>query len=134
MDLNYDSKYNLTGPKTVLQVPDFQRTAPRKTTVPGMNMCMVDPTGYSFIEDSSLGFDGQGYGLASFKKGLKPISTCDILKANQSGIDLKEHRQYDQLPFKKILGRSQVDLKGRRTDLGVTANSVTRYDIKEMPA
>ena len=45
---------------------------------------------------------------------------------------LKEHRKYNQLPFKKILGRSQVDLKGRRTDLGMTANSLTRYDLKEI--
>ena len=44
-------------------------------------------------------------------------------------MELKEHRKYNQLPFKKVMGRSQVDLRGRRTDLGMTANSLTRYDI-----
>ena len=57
------------------------------------------------------------------------MSTCDILKANQSEMELKEHRKYNHLPFKKVMGRSQVDLRGRRTDLGMTANSLTRYDI-----
>ena len=47
-------------------------------------------------------------------------------------MELKEHRKYNQLPFRKILGRSQVDLKGRRTDLGLTANSMTRYDLKDI--
>ena len=44
-------------------------------------------------------------------------------------MELKEHRKYNHLPFKKVMGRSQVDLRGRRTDLGMTANSLTRYDI-----
>ena len=61
------------------------------------------------------------------------MSTCNVLKANQSEIDLKEKRKYDHISFSKILGRSQVDLGGRRTDFGVTSNSLTRYDIKDLP-
>ena len=60
------------------------------------------------------------------------MSTCDILRANQSDMELKEHRKYNQLSFKKILGRSQVDLKGRRTDLGFASNSITRHDLKDI--
>lgn len=33
-------------------------------------MGMIDPTGHGFIEESQRGFDGQNYGMASYKKGL----------------------------------------------------------------
>ena len=73
--------------------------------------------------------EGQGYGLASFKKGLRSVTTCDINKATKSAIDIKEHRNYNQLPFRQVLGRSQVDLGGRRTDMAVSADSLSRIDI-----
>ena len=31
-----------------------------------------------------------------------------------------------------MLGRSQVDLNGRRTDFGLTSNSIKRIDLKEV--
>lgn len=62
------------------------------------------------------------------------MSMCNVLKANQSEMELKEHRKYNHLSFNRILGRSQVDLNGRRTDMGMTSNSLTRSDLKEMPS
>ena len=56
-----------------------------------------------------------------------------MLKANASQIQLKERRKYEQLQFSKVLGRGQVDLGGRRTDLGTTANSLSRSDLMDMP-
>ena len=47
---------------------------------------------------------------------------------------IKEHRSYTHLPFQLVLGRSQVDLKGRRTDLGYASNSVKRIDIEDLPS
>lgn len=32
------------------------------------------------------------------------------------------------------MGRSQVNLSGKRTDFGVTSNSLTRSDIMNLPA
>ena len=132
VDLDYDLNLSLITKKTVVNVPSFKKTMPRGAKIPGMSSGMVDPTGHGFIDESTTGLEGQGFGLASYKKGLQNVSTCDILKANQSEMELKEHRKYNQLPFRKILGRSQVDLKGRRTDLGLTANSMTRYDLKDI--
>ena len=43
---------------------------------------MLDPTGHGFIDEASIGLEGQGYGLASFKKGLQNVSICNVLKAN----------------------------------------------------
>ena len=133
VDLDYDVRLSQVGRKTVVSVPSFQKTMPRGAKFPGMPpQGMIDPTGHGFVDESTTGLEGQGFGLASFKKGLQSVSTCDILRANQSDMELKEHRKYNQLPFKKILGRSQVDMKGRRTDLGVTANSITRHDLKDI--
>jgi len=56
---------------------------------------MLDPTGHGFIDESTTGLEGQGYGLASFKKGLQNVSVCDVLKANETDLDLKEHRKYN---------------------------------------
>ena len=57
----------------------------------------------------------------------------DIEKANESYISIKEKRIYQHLPFKAVLGRSQVNLEGRRTDMGVTANSLSRGEICDLP-
>ena len=95
-----------------------------------MHQGMLDPTGHSFIDEAYTGLENQGYGLASFKKGIQNVSMCNVLKANQSEMELKERRKYNQLPFSQILGRSQIDLKGRRTDMGMTSNSLTRSELK----
>jgi len=76
-------------------MPNFRKQLSRPALLPGMNVGAIDPTGFSYIDKNSLGVDGQGYGLASFKKGLHTMSTCDILKANASQIALKEHRAYN---------------------------------------
>eukprot|EP00354_Favella_ehrenbergii_P005870 CAMPEP_0170474140 /NCGR_PEP_ID=MMETSP0123-20130129/15950_1 /TAXON_ID=182087 /ORGANISM="Favella ehrenbergii, Strain Fehren 1" /LENGTH=64 /DNA_ID=CAMNT_0010743671 /DNA_START=915 /DNA_END=1109 /DNA_ORIENTATION=+ len=64
-----------------------------------MTMGMIDPSGHGFIEESHRGLEGQNYGMASYKKGLRSVSSCDIVKASESEINLKHHRYYEQLPF-----------------------------------
>lgn len=105
-NLSYEPRYNSVERKTVLDVPDFRKKTSRRALLPGMNICSVDPTGVGFIDETRLGTEGEGYGLASFKKGLQSISTCNILKANSAQIALKEHRSFEQVPFDKVLGRS----------------------------
>ena len=36
------------------------------------------------------------------------------------------------MKFSQVLGREQLSLEGKRTDLGVTSNSISRADIAEM--
>ena len=133
VDLVYDTKISQVRETTVKSVPNFGRTMPRKDILAGVNGGSRDPTGHEFVDDATIGLEGQGYGLASFKKGLKTTSICNVLKANASSIELKERRKYEQLPFSKVLGRGQVDIGGRRTDMGLTANSLSRSDLMDMP-
>ena len=133
VDLVYDTNIALVSKKTVTSVPNFRKSMPRKNLLADLPGGARDPTGHSFVDDASTGLEGQGYGLASHKKGLQTVSICNVLKANASSIELKERRKYDQLPFAKVLGRGQVDLGGRRTDMGLTANSLSRSDLMDMP-
>lgn len=98
-DLDYDVNVDQVTKKVAVGIPEFKKQMPRKQMIPGVNSGMLDPTGYSYIDESNLGREGQGYGLASYKKGLKTESTIDIIRANRSQINLKEHRSYNQLPF-----------------------------------
>ena len=66
----YDTNLDVNRSKTCLGVPNFRSYPPRKTYVGGVNMGMIDPTGHAFIEESQRGFEGQNYGMASYKKGL----------------------------------------------------------------
>ena len=68
---------------------------PRKNILAGVKGGARDPTGHGFVDDATIGLEGQGYGLASFKKGLQTYSICNVIKANASQIELKERRKYD---------------------------------------
>ena len=93
-DLNYDVSFERVMRKTVTNIPVFKKQIGRRTLIPGVSLGMIDPTGHGFVDESSLGLEGQGYGMASYKKGLKTASTCDLEKASISHISLKEHREY----------------------------------------
>ena len=105
---------------------------PRKTLLPGQNISQVDPSGHGFIEESQRGLEGQNYGMASYKKGLQQATSCDILRATASEIKLKHRREYDQLPFGQVLGRGQGDLRGRRTDQALWADSKSMEELQEV--
>ena len=77
----YDTNLDSVRSKTILSVPNLHKQVPRKTFMPGMSMGMIDPTGFGFIEESHRGLEGQHYGMASYKKGLRTVSMCNIKKA-----------------------------------------------------
>ena len=60
---------------------------------------MIDPSGHAVIDSANTGLQGEGYGLASFKKGLFRLSTVDIEKAEQSWLKIKEPKKYEHLNF-----------------------------------
>ena len=105
VDLVYDTNIASVAKKTVTSVPNFRKSMPRKHILADLPGGARDPTGHSFVDEANTGLEGQGYGLASHKKGLQTISICNVLKANASSIELKERRKYEQLPFSKVLGR-----------------------------
>ena len=67
---------------------------PRKAHFHGINAGMLDPTGHGMIDEATKGLEGQQYGQASYKRGLKTEQTCNIENARKASIDIKEHRTY----------------------------------------
>ena len=81
-DLEYNVKVDFVKRRTQVGYTDFKKQMPRRALMPGVIAGMLDPTGHGFIDESMTGLEGQGYGLASYKKGLWTESTIDISRAN----------------------------------------------------
>ena len=69
-DLHYDVNKEVGMKRTIIGVPSFKTQMPRKNIIHGIPSCALDPTGHGFVDDATIGLEGQGYGLASYKKGL----------------------------------------------------------------
>ena len=84
------------------------------------------------IEESHLGFNGEGYGLAAFTKGQITEPNIDMSKVQSGYLEMNEQRRFSQVPFSKIMGRGNVSQHGRRTDFGLSHSSFKLSDIKSM--
>jgi hypothetical protein len=94
-DLDYNPSYKFVKKSLDRSVPLMDRVVARGDLFPGVPASMVDSTGHGFVDSSQTGMNGQGYGLASYKKGLMTSSLTDVNRASQSSISIKEHKPYE---------------------------------------
>ena len=67
-NLDYNPNWSSVKERTVKGVPKIDKYPPRTDML--LVKSMIDPSGSGLIEPAYTGLEGQGFGLASYKKGV----------------------------------------------------------------